>query len=66
MQAFAIQKEEISVGRIKEITELAISIIYCIRQIAFEKSDSPEVCREFKLGLSIVETTTVRVGCDFN
>jgi len=44
-QAFAIQ-EGIPVTRIKEITGIAISIIYCIKQIAFKKGNNPEVCRE--------------------
>ena len=54
-QAFAIQEEGIPVARIKEITGLAIAMIHCIKQIAFEEGDNPEVCREFKLGLSVVE-----------
>ena len=47
VQAFAFQ-EGIPVIRIKEITGLAISMIYCIKQIAFERSYNPKVYKEFK------------------
>jgi hypothetical protein len=47
-QAFALQEEGISVARIKEITGLAISMIYHIKKIAFERGYDPEISREFK------------------
>ena len=47
-QAFALQEEGIPVARIKEITGLATSTIYRIKQITFERGYDPEVCREFK------------------
>jgi hypothetical protein len=48
MQAFTLQEKEISVARIKKITELAISIIYRIKKIAFERNYDSKVSREFK------------------
>ena len=48
VQAFALQEEGIPIARIKEITGLAISTIYRIKQIALERGYDPEVCREFK------------------
>jgi transposase len=47
-QAFALQEEGIPVARIKEITGLATSTIYRIKQIAFDRGYDPKVCREFK------------------
>jgi hypothetical protein len=48
-QASALQKEEIPFAKIKEITGLAKSTIYHIKQIAFEKGYDRGVCREFKM-----------------
>jgi hypothetical protein len=47
-QAFALQEEGIPVARIKEVTGLAISTIYRIKKIAFERGYDPKVSRELK------------------
>jgi len=49
VQVFALQEEAISVAKIREITRLAISAIYRIKQIAFEKGCNPGVCKNSSL-----------------
>jgi len=49
VQAFALQEEGIPVARIKEITGLAISMIYCIKQIAFERVMTPKCVESSKM-----------------